>query len=119
MAGDDDKKVLGETARRRDGSFPPAPMPPGAYQRARDLPRLIPMWPAEIADNSIAGRQRLVAKMARALREERRRAKSGYWAYDLARHAALLRAYQAETAALSALMPRAPVTRVLAAPRQD
>ncbi|CAN1725104.1 protein of unknown function [Hyphomicrobium sp. 1Nfss2.1] len=35
--------------------------------------------------------------MRRALRLERQRGIAGHWAYDLARHAALLNAYRAET----------------------
>jgi hypothetical protein len=70
------------------------------YSRSRDLPRLVPLWPREIEDESEDGRRRLVAKLRRALREERRRGLAGHWAYDLARHAALLRAYRAELARL-------------------
>jgi hypothetical protein len=66
-----------------------------AYRRVHDLQRLLPMWPAELADQSTEGRRRRIAKLRRALREERRR---GHWAYDLARHAALFRAYRRELA---------------------
>ena len=41
--------------------------------------------------------------MERALRAERKRGRAGHWAYDLARHAALHRAWIAERAALVAL----------------
>jgi len=68
-----------------------------------DLTRLLPLWPAEIADRSIAGREKLIAAIERALRAERKRAKAGHWAYDLARHAALFRAWKRECAALIAL----------------
>ena len=67
--------------------------------RVRDLQRLLPMWPTEIADESAEARRRLMTKLRRALREERRRGLAGHWAYDLARHAALFRAYQTELAA--------------------
>ncbi len=70
---------------------------------AGDLTRLLPLWPAEIADRSIAGREKLIATIERALRAERKRAKAGHWAYDLARHAALFRAWKRECAALIAL----------------
>jgi hypothetical protein len=69
------------------------------YCRLRDLPRLLPAWPAELADKSAEGRRKIIAKLRRALREERRRGLCGHWAYDLARHAGLFRAYQAELAA--------------------
>lgn len=36
--------------------------------------------------------------MRRALRLERQRGRAGHWAYDLARHAQLLRAYRSEVA---------------------
>lgn len=71
-----------------------SPLP--LYDRARDLPRLVPLWPSEITDPSAATRARLVQRLRRALREERRRGMAGHWAYDLARHAALLRAYGRE-----------------------
>jgi hypothetical protein len=62
----------------------------------RELQRLLPLWPAELADRSAEGRRKLMACLRRALREERCRGLAGHWAYDLARHAALFRAYQDE-----------------------
>ena len=77
-----------------------------SYQRARDLPRLLPLWPHEIEIASIAEHARLLARMRRALRMERQRGIAGHWTYDLARHAQLLCAYRAETAAYGRrLMP--------------
>ncbi len=67
--------------------------------RARDLPKLVPLWPREIETLCRADHARLLAKLRRALRSERQRGLCGHWAYDLARHAQLLRAYRAETAA--------------------
>ncbi len=69
-------------------------------ERLGAIARLLPVWPHEIADRSEAGRRRLVAKLARALRAERRRGIAGHWSYDLARHAALLRLYREELAML-------------------
>ena len=71
---------------------------PACYQRARDLPKLLPLWPHEIEISNISEHARLLARMRRALRIERQRGIAGHWAYDLARHAQLLRAYRAETA---------------------
>ena len=68
------------------------------YDRARDLPRLLPLWPQEIEDWTNAGRLHLLAKLRRALRAERRRARSGHWTYDLNRHLGLLSAYKGELA---------------------
>lgn len=69
-----------------------------AYDRTRDLPGLIAVWPAELVDMSDEGRRRLIAKLRRALRAERRRGLMGHWTYDLARHAQLLAAFKAECA---------------------
>jgi hypothetical protein len=71
-----------------------------AYDRERDLGRLIALWPKEIADTSTAGRLRIVARLRQALRAERVRGRAGHWAYDLNRHVALALALKAETAEL-------------------
>ncbi len=70
------------------------------YERVRDLRGLIPMWPAELADRSPEGCLRIIGKLRRALRQERRRGLAGDWTYDLARHAGLYRALKAELAAM-------------------
>jgi hypothetical protein len=57
-----------------------------AYTRARDLPKLIALWPHELEDRSPDGCRRILAKLRRALRAERRRALSGHWSCDLNRH---------------------------------
>lgn len=72
------------------------------YNRARDLPRLLPMWPWEMKIADAAQHARLLARLRRALREERRRGLGGHWSYDLARHAQLLAAYRAEVFLLGA-----------------
>ncbi len=71
---------------------------PFGYERARDLPKLLPLWEWELATPSEAEHARLLARLRRALRAERLRGLSGHWTYDLARHAQLLRAYRAEVA---------------------
>jgi hypothetical protein len=68
--------------------------------RREDLARLLPLWPVELADLSIAGRRRIIARLERALRAERKRGIAGHWAYDLARHAALVKNWKSESAAL-------------------
>lgn len=70
------------------------------YRRSEDLPRLLPLWPHEVADRSPEAQHRLIQRLRRALREERRRGIGGHWTYDLARHAGLRRALQAEIASL-------------------
>jgi hypothetical protein len=74
-----------------------------AYDRERDLGRLIALWPKEIADTSTAGRLRIVARLRQALRAERVRGRAGHWAYDLNRHVALALALKAEMPSLDAL----------------
>jgi hypothetical protein len=69
-----------------------------AYDRLTELPRILPLWPAELADDSAQGRQLILAKLRRALRAERRRGIAGHWTYDLARHVELLRIYRLELA---------------------
>ena len=66
------------------------------YVRQHHLPRVLPVGPDEIADESVDGRRRIVARLARALRAERNRGRSGHWTYDLNRHIALRQAYLAE-----------------------
>ncbi len=66
------------------------------YDRARHLPRVLPVGPDEIADISDAARRAIVRRLARALRAERNRGRSGHWTYDLNRHVALYQAYMAE-----------------------
>jgi hypothetical protein len=72
------------------------------YSRNNDLPKLIPLWPDELDDASLPARRRLVGLLARALRRERRSGLAGHWSYDLARHAALVKAYRAECRATTA-----------------
>lgn len=71
-----------------------------AYDRMRDLPALVALWPSELQDFTPPGTQKIVSRIQRALRAERARGQSGHWAYDLQRHLALVRAYKAEVASL-------------------
>ena len=66
----------GSTASRIFG--PMAEAGAAAYLRARDLPRLIALWPRELDDHSPEGCRRVLAKLRSALRAERRRALSGH-----------------------------------------
>ena len=50
-----------------------------AYLRARDLPKLLALWPHELADQSLEGRNLILKKLRRALRAERRRGLAGHW----------------------------------------
>jgi len=73
----------------------------GSYNRARDLPALLALWPSELMDFTQAGTGKIISRLQRALRAERARGMSGHWAYDLQRHIALVRAYKAECCFLS------------------
>lgn len=95
--------------RKIDSHVAPRPPAPEALpgQRRELLARLLPLWPAEIDDVTLAGRERVVRLLARALREERCRARRGHWAYDVARHATLARLHRQEAGDLQRLKRRA------------
>jgi hypothetical protein len=69
------------------------------YERARDLPKLLPCGSGSLRRRARPEHARLLARLRRALRAKRQRGLGGHWTYDLARHAQLLRAYRAEVAA--------------------
>ena len=71
---------------------------PRRYDRRAELSRLLPLDSEELDDETPQARERLLAKLRRALRAERRRGIAGHWTYDLARHAELLRVYRLELA---------------------
>ena len=77
---------------------PPAQIGVKDYERKRDLPRLIPLWPSELNDFSQAGSALIIAKIRKALRGERTRGRAGHWSYDLNRHMGLAEALKGETA---------------------
>ena len=66
------------------------------YERQRDLPGLVPLWPEELLDKNPIAHRRLVMKLHRALRAERNRGLAAHWSYDLMRHTNLLHAYRHE-----------------------
>ena len=57
------------------------------------VPALIGADPALLADMSEVGARAIIARLERALRAERHRARAGHWAYDLNRHIALRQAF--------------------------
>lgn len=77
----------------------PVPGPAGGRRVA--LARVLAVWPEELEDESLEARSRIVGKLRRALRAERRRGVAGHWTYDLGRHAELLRLYREEMADLA------------------
>ena len=74
--------------------------PDTEVERRRELSRLLPLWPCEIDDLSVVGRQRVGRMLASALRRERQRGIAGHWTYDVSRHLALVKALRREAAAL-------------------
>lgn len=70
------------------------------YVRSRDLPRLLGLWPEEVARMAETDLEVVVARLASAIRAERRRGRSRHWSYDLNRHSALIHAFESECAAL-------------------
>jgi aspartate/tyrosine/aromatic aminotransferase len=97
-----EKRKSGVSTSARQVFGPMADAGARVYSRARDLPKLIALWPQELDDMSHAGRLRVLAKLRSALRAERRRALAGHWSYDLNRHLGLLSAYKGELAGLRA-----------------
>ncbi|MDK9697501.1 MAG: DUF6477 family protein [Siculibacillus sp.] len=86
-------EVIVVTDRVRAFAAPAAVEP---WDRTRMLPRLIPVGPEELADESREGRLAMLRRLARALRGERMRGRAGHWSYSLDRHVALVRAWAAE-----------------------
>jgi hypothetical protein len=76
-----------------------------AYDRRLHLPRLLPLAPAELADDSPAATRVILRRLARALRNERNRGRAGHWTYDLNRHIALSQAYAGERRRLQLASP--------------
>jgi len=74
-----------------------------AYDRGRDLPKLTRLAPREFEMDTIDAAMTIVARLERALRSERNRARSGHWTYDLNRHIALRQAFLAESERLRSL----------------
>ena len=66
------------------------------YDRIRHLPGLIGIGPDVLSGSEAIPKKAILARLNRALRAERQRAKSGHWAYDLNRHIALRQALIAE-----------------------
>ena len=94
--------VRSKSARQPQES--PAPRRPQSDRERRgELARLLPLWPKELADLSLSGRRHIIRTLERALRCERKRGRAGHWAYDLARHAALIRTWRSECASLRVL----------------
>jgi hypothetical protein len=75
------------------------------YDRLRDLPRLLRLWPDEVRSLGAPDQPWLVKRLGRVLRTERHLGLVRHWSYDLSRHAALLRAWRTEKAELERAAP--------------
>ncbi len=73
------------------------------YDRDRHLPALIRIEPWAAVGETRPAVEAILARLERALRAERNRARSGHWTYDLNRHIALRQAHRAESERLAEL----------------
>jgi hypothetical protein len=99
---DGDGKARSPDLKHRPGRrAPPGPReaPLRPYDRRAELPRVLPLWPHELDDETREGRRCILGRLRRALRAERQRGLAGHWTDDLARHAELARVYRLELAA--------------------
>lgn len=87
--------------RPLDVPAPIAPRSSTGYDRERDLPRLIRVWPDQLASADPMVRGLILRRIYAALRAERQRGREGHWTYDVARHSQLLSAYRQERARIS------------------
>ena len=86
--GGADERTHGRKCADRLTQFVFAPMiaaDVAAYARARDLPKLTALSPHELADGSIAGTERIAAKLASLARAQHALGLRGHWSYDLNR----------------------------------
>lgn len=58
-----------------------------------ELARLMPLHAHEITDESRKGRAHILSMLARTLRHQRQKARTGHWDYQPARHAQLYRLF--------------------------
>lgn len=86
------------------------------YQRERDLPGLLHLWPDEAERFRAGDTKWLVSYLEQALAGERRRGLEGRWPYDQARHAGLLRALKYERARLERERSEIPPPRMSSLP---
>jgi hypothetical protein len=97
------QRASADAARRR--AWPnrrePSVLYPTSDDRRAALARVLPLWPHELDDETPEGRWKILSKLRRALRTERRRGIAGDWTYDLQRHVELLRLYRLELTACS------------------
>lgn len=94
--------------RRQDGRDENERM---AALRQRVVARLLGAEKTGEKEEPLEAQRRVVSRLARALRDERRRGQAGHWTYDLNRHIALMQAYRTEHAILRASTRKAHTKR--------
>ena len=88
------------------------------YDRQRDLPRLLRLWPQQVSNLTEVDQRWLVEQLGQMLRAERQMGIGRHWSYDLTRHACLLRAWRAEKSVLDTIACRAKARRQQAQSRR-
>jgi hypothetical protein len=88
------------------------------FSRDLQLPQLLGLWPSELQDYSLAGTERIVGLLRKAIRAERLRGRSGHWSYDLNRHISLAEALKCEEARLGDLRKAQCGARTLAVSKE-
>lgn len=104
MTSRDDSRRATRTGTTREGEIDkngPRPCVHARSPRSKqplpissDISKLVALWPWEREPAGRDGMMRLLARLRRAARDERRRGLAGHWSYDLARHAQLVSAYR-------------------------
>ncbi len=85
------------------------------YVRNRDLPKLFALEARALADDSIAGTEHIVMRLAALARAQARLGRKRHWSYDLNRHLAVLIALKAERAHLAHRLNAASLAKLVAA----
>jgi len=85
------------------------------YMRARDLPKLLKVSEDALERFTVAGAERIVARLVRAARAQGALGRRRHWSYDMNRHLAVLIALKAERASLAHLRNAQGLARLVAA----
>lgn len=75
-----------------------------SYRRDRDLPRVLHLFPEEMADFTIPGYRKIIDILERRAAGMRNAALRGHWSYEPELHLAVLSALKAERMALAAII---------------
>lgn len=84
-----------------------------AYQRQRDLPRIVAVWPDQLSDISLKGREAIVSRLTKEAIAIARMGRDMPHHYERSRHIAILGALRAEKAQLAHLQNCAGLARIV------